>query len=516
MFQEYDPYFCGGCIYSNQCLATAAWEGAGLSADSCVAINTVAATDSCPAVPDGTVCTFDLQPVTCDDCTYDNQCLADAAGATGCAATCPVPDGNVVCTREYSPVVCANGCFYSNACLAGAAGLASDQCSPVCPSIDIESASSAAGVACTREYAPVYCQGCEFDNECIAESVGFDVAVDCASITTTATAVATCPTISGEVVCTLDFNPVTCDGGCEYDNLCLANAAGATGCAGSCPVPDPNVACTSEWAPVACGGTRWCLYDNLCTALAAGQQEVDCVRDCPTNTNGAVACTTEVDPYFCGGCLYSNQCETQAAWVTSAGLPESSCVAINTLPFVAQACPKVPGDIACVLNYSPQTCDHDCRYDNECLAQAAGAAGCKDSCPLSDSNVLCTREYEPVICNGCVYNNNCLATAANFATTDCTPICPEIDAASVTSADGTPCTADYSPVYCQGCEFDNKCIAESAGFVVADDCASITTPTTRMTAEDTPVEDTSGGGASMKQQAVTTLVAAMMIMPYLV
>lgn len=100
-----------------------------------------------------------------------------------------------------------------------------------------------------------------------------------------------------------DFNPVTCDGDCQYDNSCLAEAAGASNCVGSCPAPDTTVACPAVFAPVACGGTQWCLYDNLCTALAAGQEEIDCVRDCPTNTQEGVACTFEYDPgkYAQGG-----------------------------------------------------------------------------------------------------------------------------------------------------------------------------------------------------------------------
>lgn len=153
-----------------------------------------------------------------------------------------------------------------------------------------------------------------------------------------------------------DFNPVTCDGDCVYDNLCLAEAAGATNCAGSCPVPDEGVACTTDFAPVACGGTQWCLYSNLCLALAAGQEEIDCVRDCPTSTDNSTACTTEFDPVFCGGCVYPNECEATAAWVTSAGLPESSCVVISTLPAFASTCPTIPDDTACTADYRPQVC----------------------------------------------------------------------------------------------------------------------------------------------------------------
>lgn len=256
---DYSIHFCGGCFYDNKCLATAAWEAVGLSADSCVDVSEYLAANTCPKVPDGTACTLNYDPVTCDgDCVYDNSCLSDAAGATGCASTtCPNPDANVACTADYDPVICPGGCIYSNDCLAKAAGI-TDTCSPLCPD-------PAEGVACTADYAPVLCPGgsCQYSNSCLAEAAGF---TDCAPITTVNVAASGCPTIDGEVACTLEFAPVTCDGDCEYDNSCLAEAAGATNCQEACPVPDSSVACTREYAPVACGGTRWCLYDNFCLA----------------------------------------------------------------------------------------------------------------------------------------------------------------------------------------------------------------------------------------------------------
>jgi hypothetical protein len=35
---------------------------------------------SCPNVPDGTPCTANYLPLSCDGCVYDNSCLAEAAG----------------------------------------------------------------------------------------------------------------------------------------------------------------------------------------------------------------------------------------------------------------------------------------------------------------------------------------------------------------------------------------------------------------------------------------------------
>ena len=40
-----------------------------------------------------------------------------------------------------------------------------------------------------------------------------------------------CPT--GNCICTMEYCPVTCNGGCRYSNSCFASCAGATGC-----VPD--------------------------------------------------------------------------------------------------------------------------------------------------------------------------------------------------------------------------------------------------------------------------------------
>lgn len=235
---------------------------------------------------------------------------------------------------------------------------------------------------------------------------------------------------------------------------------------------------------------------------------------------------------FCGGCVYSNECEATAAWVTSAGLPESSCTVISTLPFFANSCPTVPDGIACTADYNPQvslrsslechkyslfsfdsnafisvlwqTCDNDCRYDNTCLAEASGATGCTDSCPLPDAEIVCTKEYNPVVCGGCTYSNACIGTAAGFAESDCSTVCPD----SSTAAEGVSCTLEYAPVFCQGCEFANECVATSLGFDVAADCASIATAQT--TATDGPT-DAPTSAANGTMQIVAAMVAAFML-----
>lgn len=120
-----------------------------------------------------------------------------------------------------------------------------------------------------------------------------------------------------------------------------------------------------------------------------------------------------------------------------------------------------------------------------------------------------------MVCEGCVYNNNCLATAAGFTTEGvCTPICPEVDPTTLTSASGTACTTEYNPVYCLGCEFDNECVATSLGFDIAADCSSITVPKTLADGEDEPMMNTTTtSGATMKQGATVMVVVFMAWIP---
>src|SRR5262245_16616251 len=55
--------------------------------------------------------------------------MTTAPGSGKTAKICPEPKADVICTREYKPVVC-DGCEYSNACIAGAAGFKPEQCVP--------------------------------------------------------------------------------------------------------------------------------------------------------------------------------------------------------------------------------------------------------------------------------------------------------------------------------------------------------------------------------------------------
>jgi hypothetical protein len=83
------------------------------------------------------------------------------------------------------------------------------------------------------------------------------------------------------------------------------------------------------------------------------------------------------------------------------------------------------------------------------------------SCPSVPDGIPCTANYLPLSCDGCVYDNSCLAKAAGFSKGQCQQArggsCP-------TGPGGTPCPLNYAPVSCDGCEYANLCSAEAAGF----------------------------------------------------
>ena len=140
--KEYSPVACGpnDCEYSNECLATLAGFVVDEDCES-----TRIKPPACPVPDSETPCIVIYAPVQCgpNDCVFDNQCFADAAGFTEAeceesgsappeSTTCPVPDDSEPCTLEYMPVSCGpEGCTYSNRCLARLAGFADDECSPI-------------------------------------------------------------------------------------------------------------------------------------------------------------------------------------------------------------------------------------------------------------------------------------------------------------------------------------------------------------------------------------------------
>ena len=96
----------------------------------------------------------------------------DAASGTR-ITPCPTPKPDVACTKDFKPVVC-DGCEYANACVAGAAGFKAEQCAPKAEA-DAKKAcpTPAANYICTMEYAPVKCDGCVYPNACAAGAAGF-------------------------------------------------------------------------------------------------------------------------------------------------------------------------------------------------------------------------------------------------------------------------------------------------------------------------------------------------------
>ena len=275
-------------------------------------------------------CTLEYLPVQCGDnnCEYSNLCSAQAAGFSedDCGAVndlpqalpeqlqdsqavnlteCPVSESVAACTLDFNPVVCGD-CEYSNLCNAEAAGFAEDDCELVnfeCPEmVDV--------VACTMEYLPVQCgdNNCEYSNLCSAQAAGF-AQYNCEVVTdltealpeqlqdSQAVNLTECPVSESVTACTLEFNPVVC-GGCEYSNLCNAEAAGFAedDCElvnSECPEMAAGVACTMEYLPVQCGENN-CEYSNLCSGTAAGFEEGDC-SPVEGETPEAVATTTESD-----------------------------------------------------------------------------------------------------------------------------------------------------------------------------------------------------------------------------
>lgn len=171
-------------------------------------------------------CPLILKPVCCDGVTYDNDCNAEAAGATGCTeGACGTDESApaVACPLIFAPV-CCDLVTYDNDCTAEAAG-ATECTEGPCPP----------PVACPLNIAPVCgCDSVTYDNDCLAEAAG-----------TTVCSEGKCEEPSG-IACSTIYAPVCCDGE-TYSNTCESDAAGATDCiGGECE----GTACPKSYEPV--------------------------------------------------------------------------------------------------------------------------------------------------------------------------------------------------------------------------------------------------------------------------
>jgi len=369
-------------------------------------------------------CPATIAPVCgCDGTTYDNSCLAAAAGATvSHTGTCEVvctgndecgenqfckradgecaADASGICTNVPSacpvtidPVCGCDGATYNNACEANAAGVNVASVG-ACP----EAGACGGGAGGTCE-ADQFCKRPE--GACTEDAEGV------------------CTAIPG--LCPATFIPVCGCDGVTYSNECYAASAGASvAAAGACA---QGAACGGSG-----GGT--CAEGEFCRPA---------VGECAKGAEGI--CTpipglcplTNLPVCGCNGVTYANPCSAFSAGV---GIDHAGECAADQ-----QACGGTGGGTCGEAEFCQ-------RPQGECAEDAAGVC--------QSTPVTCPAIIAPVCgCDGLTYSNACVATGAGV-TVDHEGACGEPVACD--GATGVTCPASQ---FCK--HADGACGAEVEG-----------------------------------------------------
>ena len=372
------PVSCSGCEYGSKCLAAEAGfdvvnecEAAATPPPVEESFINPAFLKNCPVQDLLVNCTGRNDTVFCgpEFCEYNSTCSAYAAGwnETFCEepafdqSLCPfISSAGDSCPTTSEPFIC-QFCPFKNLCLALAAGYNATDCEKIIevepepdpepelepePKPDICPAVFAAvAFSCGKPIGdPVVCKGCNYSTRCLAAGAGFNTQLDCQlrknlpDERAVVLEAPSCRNVTGDVTCPDVFEPVFCES-CEYENSCLAEAAGynTTNCQSTSPV---EVIIVEEEVP----------------AVVVLDLEV-----CPPITF-SIPCTGSPKPVLCRGCEYENRC-----FAAGAGFNNDDCELI-TPPYV---CPNITANL-CFTVPNPVVCNNVCEYDNSCLANSAG------------------------------------------------------------------------------------------------------------------------------------------------
>ncbi|HEY6722891.1 MAG TPA: Kazal-type serine protease inhibitor domain-containing protein, partial [Polyangiaceae bacterium] len=436
------------------------------------------ATGTCEEKPE--VCTEEYAPVCgCDDQTYGNACMAQAAGVSVASeGECGGEPSNVCGGLMGADCDKGEFCSYAADAMCGVAD-ATGTCEPK-------------PEACDAIYAPVCgCDDRTYGNECEANLAGVSVASqgeceapsnvcggdmgrDCAegefcnyppdAICGDADGTGVCEPLPE--ACYAVHDPVCgCDGE-TYSNECYAHMAGVS--------VESEGECGSE--PVnACGGLLGLTCDagEFCNFPADAMcGVVDATGECEPMPE---ACDAVYDPVCgCDGVTYSSECVANMSGISAASSGE---------------CDE-PTSIVCGGDTGAACAKGEfCNFPPEAICGAADGTGVCEPMPE-----LCSHEYVPVCgCDGNTYGNDCEANFVGVsvaAAGACADICGGLagvscakdefcsfsEGAMCGAADATgtceprpeACTEEYDPVCgCDDQTYGNACSANAAGVSVA-------------------------------------------------